>query len=433
MRQPGPVPFVIAELTSGVSTGDLKRAHDDTLVTGSTFKPTVKRSVKIVLCALGLAAFAPCESIAAEAVTFTADEVARIVTLGPWPPTYGRDPSNRASGMPEAIAFGRRLFFEPRFSPSGYVSCVACHQPDRGFTDALPRARGLAPVERNAIALQNLRLQRWYGWGGSSDSLWMASLRPILDPREIGSSAERVAFVIRTGDGVACRYRAAFSAEADEEKAETVLVNVGKALAAYEETLVTGRTPFDDFRDRLARGEASTGTYPAAARRGLKIFVGRANCIACHSGPVFTDRAFRGTAVPQFIGETAPDMGRYAGVTEFQASRFNLKGAYNDAGVSADEVKVDPRDRARWRTPSLRNVAATAPYLHNGTAASLYDVVRRYAKSAGSSHYVDDEHKVRRVQLSAQDVDDLVAFLETLSDADGARRLLAPLPHTPCD
>ena len=433
MRQPGPVPFVIAELTSGVSTGDLKPAHDDTLVTGSTFKPTVKRSVKIVLCALGLAAFAPCESIAAEAVTFTADEVARIVTLGPWPPTYGRDPSNRASGMPEAIAFGRRLFFEPRFSPSGYVSCVACHQPDRGFTDALPRARGLAPVERNAIALQNLRLQRWYGWGGSSDSLWMASLRPILDPREIGSSAERVAFVIRTGDGVACRYRAAFSAEADEEKAETVLVNVGKALAAYEETLVTGRTPFDDFRDRLARGEASTGTYPAAARRGLKIFVGRANCIACHSGPAFTDRAFRGTAVPQFIGETAPDMGRYAGVTEFQASRFNLKGAYNDAGVSADEVKVDPRDRARWRTPSLRNVAATAPYLHNGTAASLYDVVRRYAKSAGSSHYVDDEHKVRRVQLSAQDVDDLVAFLETLSDADGARRPLAPLTHTPCD
>src|SRR5205814_1740155 len=82
-------------------------------------------------------------------------------------------------GVPEAIAFGRRLFFEPRFSPSGYISCVACHQPDRGFTDALPRARGLAPVERNAIALQNLRLQRWYGWGGSSDSLWMASLRPI--------------------------------------------------------------------------------------------------------------------------------------------------------------------------------------------------------------------------------------------------------------
>ena len=95
------------------------------------------------------------------------------------------------------------MFFNPRFSPNGYISCVACHQPDRSFTDNLPRARGLAPVERNAIALQNLRLQRWYGWGGSSDSLWMASLRPILDPREIGSSAERVAFVIRTGDGVA--------------------------------------------------------------------------------------------------------------------------------------------------------------------------------------------------------------------------------------
>ena len=109
-----------------------------------------------------------------------------------------------------------------------------------------------------------------------------------------------------------------------------MLVNVGKALAAYEETLVTGRTPFDDFRDALARGEASPASYPAAARRGLKIFVGRGNCIACHSGPNFTDRAFRGTGVPQFVGQTAPDTGRYEGVTALRASRFNLRGRYND-------------------------------------------------------------------------------------------------------
>jgi cytochrome c peroxidase len=125
-------------------------------------------------------------------------------------------------------------------------------------------------------------------------------------------------------------------------------------------------------------------------------------------------------------------------VTELRASRFNLLGRYNDDVVRtsagpAREVALEPRDRAKWRTPSLRNVAATAPYLHNGTAASLYDVVRRYAKSAASSPYVDDEHKVRRVELSAQDVDDLVTFLETLSDADGGRRPLAPLVHTPCD
>jgi len=410
------------------------RGAADTLAHRSTFLNRSAIALQIFLCALGCSAIAPSATGARETVTFDADEVARIVTLGPWPPPTGRDPTNRVSGAPEAIAFGRRLFFEPRFSPSGYVSCVACHQPDRGFTDTLPRARGLAPVDRNAIALQDLRLQRWYGWGGSSDSLWMASLRPILDPREIGGSAEKVAYVVRTGDGVACRYRAAFGADPDQETAETVLVNVGKALAAYEETLVTGRTPFDDFRDALARGEASSATYPAVARRGLGIFVGRGNCIACHSGPNFTDRAFRGTGVPAFIGQTAPDMGRYAGVTALRASRFNRNGPYNDAGASvAGEVKVDARDRGKWRTPSLRNVAATAPYLHNGSAVSLYDVVRRYAKATAARPYIDDERKVRRVELSVQDVNDLVAFLETLTDADGARRPLAELVPTPCD
>ena len=141
----------------------------------------------ILVGALGACVAAWAEGAGVQTVTFDADEVARILALGPWPPPPGRDPTNRVSGVPEAIALGRHLFFYPRFSPSGYVSGAACHQPDRAFTDSLPRARGLAPVDRNAIALQNLRLQRWYGWGGSSDSLWMASLRPILDPREIGS------------------------------------------------------------------------------------------------------------------------------------------------------------------------------------------------------------------------------------------------------
>jgi cytochrome c peroxidase len=225
-------------------------------------------SRRFLLCAIGLSVIAPAAIGAGEAVKFDANEVARIVSLGPWPPPTARDPSNRASGVPEAIAFGRRLFFEPRFSPSGYVSCVACHQPDRGFTDALPRARGLAPVERNAHRAADLRLQRWYGWGGASDSLWMASLRPILDPREIGGDAEKVAFVIRTGDGVACRYRAAFGADPDEEKVETVLVNVGKALAAYEETLVTWPHAVRRFSRSAGARRCLAGNLPGGRASG---------------------------------------------------------------------------------------------------------------------------------------------------------------------
>jgi cytochrome c peroxidase len=418
-------------------TAEVEPAQDDTFATSSTLDSTVKRPgpvAPLMLCALGLSALAPCASALDEAVTFGRDEVARILTLGPWPPPPMRDPTNRVSGVPEAIALGRHLFFYPRFSPSGYVSCVACHQPDRAFTDNLPRARGLAPVDRNAIALQNLRLQRWYGWGGASDSLWMASLRPILDPREIGSSAGKVASVVRTGDGVACRYRAAFGADPEGEADETVLVNVGKALAAYEETLVTGRTPFDDLRDALARGERPAASYPKSAQRGLKVFVGRGGCVSCHGGPNFTDGAFRGTGVPPFVGQAAPDTGRFAGVSTLRASRFNLRGTYNDGSASgAQDVKTDARDRGKWRTPSLRNVAVSPPYLHNGTAASLYDVVRRYARAPGARPYIDDERRVRRVELSEADVEDLAAFLGTLTDADGATRPLPPPEVSACD
>ena len=274
-------------------------------------------SVLVVLTALcvgagGSATTAVATEVASERPALSAAEIARVVENGPWPPTVAPDPTNRVSGMPEAIAFGRRMFFNPRFSPNGYIACVACHQPDRGFTDNLPRARGLAPVERNAIALQNLRQVRAWGWGGASDSLWMASLRPILDPREIGASAERVAFMIETGDSSPCYYRAAFGAYPSAHDPETVLVNVAKALASYEETLVTGRTPFDELRDALARGESPPPTYPVAAQRGLKIFFGRGNCFACHKGPNFTDAAFRAStgSAPRLVSRSVfrPDI-----------------------------------------------------------------------------------------------------------------------------
>ena len=103
----------------------------------------------------------------------------QILTLGPWPPAPRRDPGNRASGRPMAIELGRQLFRDARMSPVGYIACVTCHQPDRAFTDLKPRAHGLADLPRNTPALANLGLQRWYGWGGASDSLWMASIRPM--------------------------------------------------------------------------------------------------------------------------------------------------------------------------------------------------------------------------------------------------------------
>jgi len=149
----------------------------------------------------------------AQTVSFSAEETARIVALGPWPPAFGADPGNRASGRPMAIELGRRLFNDPRMSPVGYIACVTCHQTDRAYTDNKARAHGLGDLPRNTPALANLRLQRWYGWGGASDSLWMASLRPMLDAREFDSKPAVVARIYQRDDELARCYRAAFNAD----------------------------------------------------------------------------------------------------------------------------------------------------------------------------------------------------------------------------
>ena len=123
---------------------------------------------------------------AAAALDFTAEEKRRILRHGPWPPASRPDPSNRVSGRPAAIAFGRALFFDPRLSVSGAVSCATCHPPDRAWTDGLARSRGHRTVDRNAPSLFNLRFNRWFGWDGAQDSLWAQNLRPLLDRREMG-------------------------------------------------------------------------------------------------------------------------------------------------------------------------------------------------------------------------------------------------------
>ncbi|HEU0203195.1 MAG TPA: cytochrome-c peroxidase, partial [Burkholderiaceae bacterium] len=199
---------------------------------------------------------------------FTVEETARVLALGPWPPALSPDPSNRVSGNAQAIVLGRRLFFDARMSAVGYIACVTCHQTDRAWTDNKARAHGMADVPRNTPTLANLRLQRWYGWAGGADSLWMQSILPILDPREIDSSPALVKRVFKRDPELACLYERVFHVK-PEGADDVVLANVGKALAAFQETLLTGRTPFDAFRDALARHQAHASPYPVAAQRGL--------------------------------------------------------------------------------------------------------------------------------------------------------------------
>jgi cytochrome c peroxidase len=347
-------------------------------------------------------------------------EKRKILAHGPWPPPARRDPSNRVSGKPEAIALGERLFFEPRLSGSGSVLCASCHVPFRAFQDGRARAFGLQEVDRNTPSLFNVGLYRWYGWDGGHDSLWSQSIRPLLDAREMDAGARHVAAVIR---GLFLQgYREAFEREPPGND-EDLLVDAGKALAAFQETLVSPRTAFDAFRDAVAADDREAmEKYPVAAQRGLRIFIGKGNCSVCHFGPLFTNGEFADVGVPFFVAPGKVDPGRAHGLEVLRKSRFNLLGRYNDDAARSTATgtrHVEPQHRnfGEWRVPGLRNVARTAPYMHNGSLAALRDVVKHYSALNEERLHADGEKILRRLDLSEGEVDDLVVFLETLSPA----------------
>ena len=356
---------------------------------------------------------------------FSREEIAKILQHGPWPPASRPDPSNRVSGKPAAIALGEKLFFEPRLSGTGSVLCATCHAPFRAFQDGRPRAFGLQEVDRNTPSVVNTRFSRWYGWDGAHDSLWSQSLRPLLDAREMNASPAHVAGVVRKI--FAREYAAAFARDVPGED-EAVLVDVGKALAAFQETLVSARSAFDEFRDALEKNDPEgMKTYPLAAQRGLKIFVGKGNCSACHFGPHFTNGEFADTGIPFFVAPGRVDPGRHGGIQKLKASPFSLLGRYNDDGsrssaVGTRHVELQHRNFGEWRVPGLRNVALTAPYMHNGALATLRDVVKHYSELNEERLHADGERVLKRLGLSESEISDLVAFLETLSEQPRAGR-----------
>ena len=376
--------------------------------------PTVAAALVVAGMALATSSKRP--------VAFSAAERAAILAQGPWPSPQRPDPSNRYSGNADAIALGRRLFFDTRLSIDGRQSCATCHDPERSFADGKARSLGRALVDRNAIALANLRLNRWFGWAGAADSLWAQSIHPIVDEKELGLTAEQLRERLSSDPAFTVAYTHLFRSPMADDDAERGLVNVAKALAAFQETIVTGRTPFDAFRDAVERGDAQAmARYPVAAQRGLQLFIGKGNCSVCHFGPNFTSGEFEDVGVPHFAERGRVDPGRHGGVAKLQASPFNLLGPYNDdaesaAGVPTRHVEQLHRNWGEFRVPSLRNVALTGPYMHNGSLATLKDVVRHYSElDEERLHGHAGARLIRPLRLTSREAADLVAFLETLS------------------
>ncbi|HEX6722481.1 MAG TPA: cytochrome c peroxidase [Burkholderiaceae bacterium] len=396
---------------------------------------TVWRRLWIVV----FAALAACASATAATplplLDFSADEVQRIARHGPWPPARALDPGNAVAGQAAAIALGQRLFFDARLSIDGTMSCSTCHQPLLAFADARKRSQGRQSLERNAPSLWNAVHERWYGWDGAADSLWAQAIRPILHAHEMDATPHHVRDTIARDAELACRYGQAFGV-APEDDNETVLVNASKAIGAFVGTLQSGRTPFDDFRDAIARGDARAASrYPAAAQRGLRLFVGRGNCHLCHVGPMFSNGEFGDTGLPFFVRPGVVDPGRHKGIELLRLSEYNLlsrwSDARDDAAVTTKTRQVAPQHRnfGEFKVPSLRNVALTAPYAHDGQLATLDDVVRHYSELNLERLHADGEQILKPLHLSDGERDDLVAFLRSLSDPGATRWQPLPLPR----
>jgi cytochrome c peroxidase len=326
------------------------------------------------------------------------------------------DPSNAVADHPAAAALGRRLFADARLSANGRISCASCHKPELAFTDGRATAQGLAGVRRNTPSLIGAAWSPWQFWDGRADSLWAQATGPLLHPAEMGMTARAVAAVAATG--YAKEYRSVFGSDPAAD-AQRTLTGVAKALAAYVRTLRPAPARFDAFAEAVAAGRPEADALLEAQERdGLRLFLGKAQCLRCHHGPLLTNHGFHNTGLAPLPGQP-PDLGRVLGVQEALASEFNCRGRYSDARdrkcPSLDYVRAGtPELVGAFKTPGLRAVAQTGPYMHDGRFATLHDVLDHYNR-APQLLREQGHTELFALALAPAELDAIEAFLRALS------------------
>lgn len=314
------------------------------------------------------------------------------------------------------IELGRQLYFDKRLSGDGTVSCADCHSPATGYGANTQFGVGIKGQKgnRNSPVSFNRILSKAQFWDGRADSLEAQAIGPMANPIEMGSSHDAVVKLIGSNEGYKIQFEKIFGKKPD-------ITLAGKAIAAFERTIVTGPSPYDlyepvrrlleSFPEELADLEelktedpdlykqftdlkADSDRHPMSeeAKRGRDLFFSqKSNCSACHVGANFADELYHNLGVG--MEAATPDLGRYS------------------------ETK-DEKDKGAFKTPTLRNIAQTAPYMHDGSQATLEEVVEWYAKGGHANPHLSD--KIKKLDLTAQDKKDLVEFM---------RALTGPLPE----
>jgi cytochrome c peroxidase len=300
---------------------------------------------------------------------------------------------------PAKVELGRQLYFDKRLSRDGTVSCATCHDPAMGWTDCLPVSTGIDQQKggRSAPTVVNRLLGQTQFWDGRAASLEEQALGPIANPIEMGFTVEDAAVVVQAIPGYALQFEAVFGGPASPD-------GIAKAMAAFERSVVNGANKNDYFEaalpwfdwdpdmeddpetralgNKLLDDEAAH-RMSEAAERGRELYFGKASCSQCHVGFDLTDELFHNIGVGMDAAE--PDLGRFV-VTNVEA------------------------DKGAFKTPSLRNITQTAPYMHDGSLETLMEVVEHYDKGGVPNPWLSE--KIFPLKLTDQEKRDLVVFME---------------------
>ena len=384
-------------------------------------------------------------------------------------PPLPADPSNAVERLPAAVDLGRRLFSDARFSSNGAVSCASCHDPQQQFQDGLPVGRGVGTGSRRSMPIVGAGYSTWLFWDGRKDSLWAQALGPLEDAVEHGGNRTRHAQLLASN--YRKEYEAVFNAlpkleglprdaapngctaekaawaamnTRQREDVSRVFANMGKAIAAYEKSLQHEPSRLDRYIDAVVSGRPeASGVLQPDEVRGLRLFIGKAQCVSCHNGPLLTDQQFHNTGVPP-RDIARPDRGRADATAKVRGDEFNCLGPFSDAQPQQCQelrfmVSDDPALEGAFKTPGLRGIALRAPYMHAGQFATLEQVVRHYVAAphaaAGHSELTHRhgsggsaaKHGERApIELTDAEVADLVTFLGALSTANLPAALAVP-------
>jgi cytochrome c peroxidase len=306
--------------------------------------------------------------------------------LGPLPPVVA-PPGNPPSSA--KIRLGKELYFDPRLSADGTISCATCHNPAFGWSDEGPTSKGIHGQMggRRAPPVSNAAYSPLQFWDGRSPSLEDQAKGPIQNPIEMGNTHEAMIQAVSAISAYQAEFKAVFG------EVPITVDQVAEAIAAFERTVVTTDSRFD----RYARGDHNALT--ALEKEGLEIFNGKGHCTGCHWGPYFSDGRFHNLGVPP-KDPKSPDLGRYV-------------------------VTKDPRDMGAFKTPTIRDAARRAPYLHDGSEKTLESLIDFYDRGGGKDPNLDP--LMVPLELSKHEKAALVAFIKALDSLNPEVAAVKPI------